>query len=35
MLRYYITKQQQNWDIYVAPLTYVYNTQVHLAIRLP
>lgn len=28
-LRFYDTKNQKDRDIYVQPLTYVYNTQMH------
>lgn len=28
-LRHFIAEHQRNWDIYVQPLTYAYNNQVH------
>ena len=28
-LRHYVAEHQRNWDAFVQPLTYAYNTQVH------
>ena len=28
-LRHYVVDQQRNWHLFIQPLTYAYNTQVH------
>ena len=33
MLRYYIHELQDDWDVYVGPLTYAYNSPVHRTTR--
>lgn len=33
MFHQYITKHQRDWDGYVVPLTYAYNTQMYLATK--
>lgn len=34
-LKHYVPQQQRDWEIYVEPLTYVYDAQVHRTTSLP